>query len=218
MAIQLLIEDIDHSLTKTIVESKDNNTPKKYYIEGIFAQSEKPNLNKRIYPRSIMESALKDYQGKIDKRQALGELNHPKSMQPDPERASHIVEKLEWKGNDIWGRARILGERFPMANIAKGLIDEGISFGISTRGMGSTTEKNGITHVNEGFLLSALDIVSTPSGPDCWVNGIMESADWLYKDSWELAEQFKNRMRKMHSKQITEQKINLFNSFLRSIK
>lgn len=217
MKIIQLVENIDHSLTKTFVKGNDQ-TNKKYYIEGIFAQSEKLNLNKRIYPKSIMESALKNYQEKIDKKQAIGELNHAQNMQLNPERASHIVERLEWKDNDIWGRARILGERFPMANIAKGLIDEGISFGISTRGMGSTSVKNGINYVNEGFSLSAYDIVSTPSGPDCWVNGIMESADWIYKDSWELAEQFKNKIRKMHIQQIEEQKVKMFNDFLRKIK
>ncbi len=215
--MELLIEQSDIGLTKTIVEGV-GNTPKKYYIEGIFAQAEKLNLNNRIYDKGVMETAIKNYQTKIDKKQALGELNHPVTMQPNPERASHIIEKLEWKGNDVYGRARILGERFPMANIAKGLIDEGISFGISTRGMGSTIVRNGVTHVNEGFMLSAYDLVSTPSGPDCWVNGIMENVEWLYGDTWAVAEQFKKKMSAMHYKQINENKIKLFNSFLNSIK
>lgn len=193
---------------------------KKYFIEGIFAQAELKNRNGRIYPKSVMEKALSNYQPMIAARRALGELNHPAHPNVNPERASHLIEKLEWKGNNIMGRAKILTS-LPMGKIAKGLIDEGVSFGVSTRGMGSITERSGVKIVQDDFVLNTIDLVSDPSGIDCWVEGIMEGKEWVFDaatGNWVIAEQMQKQAKAMSAKQLQEQKLKLFQKFLTQIK
>ena len=101
----LLDSQICEQKTKTEVGS---NGEKKYFIEGIFAQAELKNRNGRLYPRNVLEKAVESYQPMIEKRRALGELNHPPHPNVNPERASHLIEKLEWNENNVMGRAKIL--------------------------------------------------------------------------------------------------------------
>lgn len=193
---------------------------KKYYIKGIFAQAETRNRNGRSYPRSVMENALTNYMKVVEDRRAIGELNHPNHPQPNLERASHIIETLDWDGNNVVGKARIMTE-MPMGKIAKGLIDEGVKIGVSTRGLGSLVERNGTNIVQNDFTMTAIDIVGDPSAPDAFVEGIMEGAEWIYNvatNSWILAEQVKKTINKMTAKQVAEKQAKLFENFLNNIK
>jgi len=215
----LLDSQLAESTVQVVTEAKENGE-KKYFIEGIFAQAEKENRNKRIYGKSILEKAVTGYQPMIQARRALGELNHPAHPNVNPERASHLIEKLEWDGNNVMGRAKIL-TTLPMGLIAKGLIDEGVSFGVSTRGMGSLTEKNGIKIVQDDFVLNTIDLVSDPSGIDCWVEGIMEGKQWAFdatSGNWVIAEKMQKVVKSMSAKQLQEQKLRLFSTFLHQIK
>ena len=217
--MKLLVEEQSAQLKNVITESK-NNGSKKYYIEGIMLQCDVKNGNGRIYERKVMESALNKYMPLVEKKRALGEMQHPNSPQVSLERASHIIEKLEWRDNNVWGRARIMTE-MPMGKIAKTLIDEGVAFGVSSRGLGSLVEKNGIKYVQPDFTMSAIDLVGEPSAPDAWVQGIMESAEWVYNastDSWVMAEQFKEKYKLMKVAQINEAKLKDFEQFLNSLK
>ena len=108
-----------------------------------------------------------------------------------------------------------------MGKIAKGLIDEGVSFGVSTRGLGSITEKNGVKLVQNDFVLNTIDLVSDPSGIDCWVEGIMEGKEWIFdatSGNWVVAEKIQSRVKSLTTKQIQEQKLKLFANFLKQIK
>lgn len=217
--MKLLVEEQSAQLKNVITESK-NNGSKKYYIEGIMLQCDVKNGNGRIYERKVMETALNKYMPLVEKKRALGEMQHPNSPQVSLERASHIIEKLEWRDNNVWGRARIMTE-MPMGKIAKTLIDEGVAFGVSSRGLGSLVEKNGIKYVQPDFTMSAIDLVGEPSAPDAWVQGIMESAEWVYNastDSWVMAEQFKEKYKLMKVAQINEAKLKDFEQFLNSLK
>ena len=217
--MKLLVEEQSAQLKNVITESK-NNGSKKYYIEGIMLQCDVKNGNGRIYERKVMETALNKYMPLVEKKRALGEMQHPNSPQVSLERASHIIEKLEWRDNNVWGRARIMTE-MPMGKIAKTLIDEGVAFGVSSRGLGSLVEKNGIKYVQPDFTMSAIDLVGEPSAPDAWVQGIMESAEWIYNastDSWVMAEQFKEKYKLMKVAQINEAKLKDFEQFLNSLK
>ena len=217
--MKLLVEEQSAQLKNVITESK-NNGSKKYYIEGIMLQCDVKNGNGRIYERKVMESALNKYMPLVEKKRALGEMQHPNSPQVSLERASHIIEKLEWRDNNVWGRARIMTE-MPMGKIAKTLIDEGVAFGVFSRGLGSLVEKNGVKYVQPDFTMSAIDLVGEPSAPDAWVQGIMESAEWVYNastDSWVMAEQFKEKYKLMKVAQINEAKLKDFEQFLNSLK
>ena len=218
--MHFLVETLgDDSKIKVLTEAKENGE-KKYFIEGIFAQAELKNRNGRIYPKKVLEKAVESYQSVIEAKRALGELNHPPHPNINPERASHLIEKLVWEGNNVMGRAKILTS-LPMGKIVKGLIDEGVSFGVSTRGMGSISESNGVKIVQDDFVLNTVDVVSDPSGIDCWVEGVLESKEWVIDaltGQWVIAEQNKKQLKSLSYKQIQEQKLALFAKFLQQIR
>lgn len=218
--MHFLVETLgDDSKIKVLTEAKENGE-KKYFIEGIFAQAELKNRNGRIYPKKVLEKAVESYQSVIEAKRALGELNHPPHPNINPERASHLIEKLVWEGNNVMGRAKILTS-LPMGKIVKGLIDEGVNFGVSTRGMGSISESNGVKIVQGDFVLNTVDVVSDPSGIDCWVEGVLESKEWVIDaltGQWVIAEQNKKQLKSLSYKQIQEQKLALFAKFLQQIR
>lgn len=151
---------------------------KDLYIHGIFAQANIVNRNKRNYPKAHMESAVSKYvDNYVSKNRALGELNHPQRMNVDPERASHLITELKWDGNNVIGKAKVLTEG--LGKVVRGLILDGVNIGVSTRGGASVSLREGVTFVGPDFTLSTIDVVTDPSGPDCFVNGIMEGVEWI---------------------------------------
>lgn len=208
------------SVNNVITEAKLGDKEKKYYIEGIFAQSEKENRNGRIYPKHVMESAINKYQELIDAKRAIGEMSHPESPQVNLERASHLVEYLKWDGDNVVGRARVLTQ-MPMGKIAKGLMDEGVKLGVSTRGLGSLTEKNGAKIVQDDFIISAIDIVGDPSAHDAWMTAVMENREWIYIDGKFVEkhiEEVTSFIKKTSSRNLDEAKIIAFQNFLSKIR
>ena len=111
---------------------------------------------------------------------AMGELGHPEGPQLNLERVSHLIKELRVDGNDVYGKAKILDT--PYGKIVKDLIKEGVKIGVSSRGMGSLKQKNGINEVQEDFSLAAVDIVADPSAPDAYVQGIMEGKEWVWEN------------------------------------
>ncbi len=182
--MKLLSEFVDQEI-ECLVENTQQG--KKYYVEGRWATANEPNRNGRIYPGDVMEAALQKYGSEyISQKRAMGELNHPQGPGINLDRVSHVIENLKMEGNYVNGRAKIM--ETPMGIIAKSLIDEGIKLGVSTRGLGSIYEKNGQNYVKNDFFISAIDLVSDPSGPGCWVNGIMESVDYKMLDDGRIIE------------------------------
>jgi len=153
---------------------------KELYIEGIFAQAEVKNGNGRYYPKGIMEQAVAAYNEKyVSKRRALGELNHPDRPFADPAEAAILINELRIEGNNVIGKAKVLNT--PKGQIIKGLMEGGFNMGVSTRGLGSLTERNGTKYVNRDYMMTAVDCVDLPSGPDCFVNPLVEST-WINKN------------------------------------
>lgn len=173
---KLLIE------TSNDVEMLVENTAagKVLYIEGIFAQAEVKNGNKRFYPKGIMESAVDNYKTNfVSTRRALGELNHPDRPFADPAEAAIIIESLEWQGNDVIGKARVFNT--PKGQVVAGLLEGGFNMGVSTRGLGSLKESGGMKYVQSDYMMTAVDAVDGPSGPDCYVRPLVES-NWINKN------------------------------------
>jgi hypothetical protein len=175
-----LIAEHEIGNVNLIREGIDEKTGEKtLFMEGIFAQAEKKNRNKRIYPKKVLEGAMEKYiEDYVKKSRALGELNHPKEVAPNPERACILIQDLKWKDNDVYGKAKVLST--PMGELVKTLIKDGVQLGVSTRGVGSLSEKNGQTLVESDYTISAIDVVSNPSGIDCWVNGVLENVEYYY--------------------------------------
>lgn len=147
-------------------ESK-NKTP---YIVGVFASAEVKNANGRKYKRDILDREINKFiEEKIKTRTAWGELLHPESGEINLDRAAIMIEELEWRGNDVIGKAKILST--PMGEIVKTLVKEG-NIGISSRGLGTVNESG---YVNEDFTLLCWDIVADASNPGSkFMNGILE--------------------------------------------
>ena len=205
-----MVEDVQY-----IVEEKDGK--KSLYIEGVFLQSNLQNRNGRVYPKEIMQKEIARYtKESIDTKRAMGELGHPDGPTVNLDRVSHMITSLREDGDNWIGKAKILDT--PMGNIARNLIEEGAQLGVSSRGLGSLKEKNGINEVQDDFMLStAADIVSDPSAPDAFVRGIMENKEWVIVNGvWQEREidMAKAIITKASSRELDEAKLHVFSSFM----
>ena len=175
--MKLITEYVEQELD-VICEAKKNGE-KSYFIEGVFMQSNKKNRNGRIYEKKTMVKALEKYvTEQVKTGRAVGELNHPEGPTVNLDKVSHKITDLHWQGNDVVGKASIL--KTPMGKIVEGLLDGGVKLGVSSRGMGSLVQKNGVSYVGDDFMLSTIDIVQDPSAPSAFVNGVMEGVEWVW--------------------------------------
>lgn len=173
-----LITEITEELKYLSEEGTEGK--KNLYIEGIFLQGNIKNRNGRRYPTEVLAKEVERYRKEsIDKNRAYGELGHPDGPSINLERVSHMIKDLRQDGDNFVGRAKIMDT--PYGNIVRNLMGEGARLGVSSRGMGSIREVNGINEVQEDFYLAtAADIVADPSAPDAFVNGIMEGVEWIW--------------------------------------
>ena len=216
--MKLITEEIQK--VEFIVEGK--GSAKKMYIEGIFLQGDICNRNGRMYPMQTLSREVQRYtEAFIDKGRALGELGHPDGPTVNLDRVSHKIVSLEQDGNNFRGKAQLL--ETPMGKIAKSLIGEGVSLGVSSRGVGSLKMTNeGHKIVGEDFMLAtAADIVADPSAPDAFVQGIMEGKEWVWEGGIlreKLAEQTQRRINTLvDQKRLEEHKLGLFQEFLSNL-
>lgn len=174
-----LIAEVNEEAT-VLTELNEETGKKNYFIEGIFMQGDIKNRNGRIYPSAVLEKEMNRYNKDfIETKRALGELGHPEGPSINGDRVSHLITEMNKDGSNFVGKAKILGT--PMGNIVKEFMDEGVKIGVSTRGLGSVKPtKSGIMEVQDDFHLATVDIVTDPSGPNCFVNGIMENTEYYY--------------------------------------
>jgi hypothetical protein len=161
---QLLTEYRPFNTNPTIAEaakkSLNENTP--LIVTGVMQRAGAENQNGRVYEKDILEREIKKYkEGPIKERRALGELDHPDSSIINLNNVCHNVLDIWWEGDDVMGKIEILPT--PAGNILKTLFANNITVGISSRGMGSVQESNGILRVQEDFDLLCFDMVSNPS-------------------------------------------------------
>lgn len=164
-----------------IVESNDHTGQKEYKIKGVFMEADVLNGNRRVYPKSVMEGAVRTYLNTyVDRNRGVGELNHPDSPKINLDKVSHRTTRLWWEGNKVMGEAIILDT--PMGKIVKQLMDGGCQLGVSSRGTGSVISRRGRSEVSDDFRIKAIDIVQDPSAPTAFVDGIMEGIEWDIND------------------------------------
>ena len=216
--MKLITEEI--SDVKFITEGKGSK--KKMYIEGVFLQGDLKNRNGRMYPVGTLAKEVNRYnEAFVAKGRALGELGHPDGPTVNLDRVSHKITSLRQEGNNFIGKAQLL--ETPMGKIAKSLLDEGVTLGVSSRGVGSLRESNnGCKVVGEDFMLAtAADIVADPSAPDAFVSGIMEGKEWVWEGGIlreQLASQTKKHINTLVDQKVLEDhKLNLFNDFLSNL-
>jgi hypothetical protein len=225
-----LISEVTEDMN-VLTELDEATNKKNFFIEGIFMQGNLKNRNGRIYPSEVLENEMNRYQKDfIDTKRALGELGHPDGPQINGDRVSHLITQMNREGNDFYGKAKILGT--PMGEIVKTFIDEGVRCGVSTRGLGSVKQKNGVMEVQPDFHLATVDIVTDPSAPNAFVNGIMENTEFYYdvaSSNWiatqpveEVIEEIQETVEKTYrtvTKRIDESTAaRMFETFIRSLR
>ena len=214
--MRLIAEEITE--VNFIAEEKEGK--KSHFIEGVFLQAEIANKNGRKYPFRTLEREVAKYdEAHIRKGRALGELGHPDGPSINLDKVSHKIESLKAEGNNFIGRAKILDT--PNGRIAKSLLDEGVKLGVSSRGMGSLKQQEGVNIVQDDFMLAtAADIVADPSAPDAFVDGIMEGKEWVW-DNGILKEsavaEIKQEIDQATLINIQERKVSAFSKFLKSL-
>jgi hypothetical protein len=216
--MKLIAEYMEQDLN-VITEAKEGGG-KSYVIEGVFAQAEQKNRNGRVYPKAIMENAVNKYVNEqVKQKRSVGELNHPEGPTVNLDKVSHLITNLQWEGNNVVGKASILDT--PNGQIVKGLLEGGVKLGVSTRGMGSLENKNGVMYVKEDFLLNTVDIVQDPSAPGAFVNGIMEGVDWVWNNGIiqpQEIEKMETEIKKAPRTDLYETQVREFKNFLSLLK
>jgi len=214
-----LIAEYTENDIQCLVEAKEDGS-KTYTIEGVFAQAEKKNRNGRVYPKPIMEKAVNKYVGdQVSKGRAVGELNHPEGPTVNLDKVSHKIESLDFRGNDVVGKATIL--ETPMGMIVKGLLDGKVQLGVSTRGMGSLQNNGNAMVVKDDFILNAVDIVQDPSAPSAFVNGVMEGVEWVWNNGIiepQAIEKMETEIKKAPRADLYETQVREFKNFLSLLK
>ena len=215
--MKLILEQADD--VSFITEATENGK-KNLFIEGCYMVYGQGNKNGRVYSENVMRKEVNRYLKEVvSEKRAYGELNHPSGPQINLDRVSHLIEKLEVRPNGVvWGKAKVLDT--PMGNIARGLIEGGANLGVSSRGLGSLKAgQNGLMEVQDDFrIVTAADIVADPSAPGAFVQGIMENVEYFYNENTgEFVEKIKESVKKMSSRQLEEQKVKLFEQFLKSL-
>lgn len=211
--MKLITETVEE--VKVITESK--NGVKTLFITGPFLVAEKQNKNGRMYKSETLAKEVGRYNEEyVTKGRAFGELGHPDTPSINLDRVSHLITNLKQEGN-IWvGKAKIL--ETPMGKIAKSLMEGGACLGVSSRGMGSLKEVNGVNVVQDDYYLAtAADIVADPSAPGAFVQGIMEGKEWVW-DNGVVKEldinAYHNQIKNAKQKQIDEISLKIFENFL----
>jgi hypothetical protein len=175
-AFNLLVESPTYEL-KYLVEEKNRNSPSNMYFNGPFLMADKPNRNNRVYPLEEMVREVGRYTNEIIKNnRATGELNHPTTPDVNLERACHMVTELKQDGNIFVGKSKVLST--PMGQVVRSLMLDGVKLGVSSRALGRVDQEGNIGKVSD-FRLVAIDVVADPSVPTAFVNGILESKQWV---------------------------------------
>lgn len=208
-------------ITETVEEIKviteENNGVKTLYIQGPFLVAETKNRNGRSYPVNVLENEVNRYMTEyVNKNRAFGELGHPESPTINLERVSHMITNITRNGNVFEGKAKVLDT--PMGKIAKNLMEAGATLGVSSRGMGSLKNVNGVNIVQPDFYLAtAADIVADPSAPGAFVQGIMEGKEWVW-DNGLVKEvnvhEYYEQIKGAKQKQLDDISLKIFENFL----
>ena len=212
-----LIKEI-HETVNYLVEDANGN--KSLHIEGPFLVAEKKNRNGRLYEAHTLRKEVDRYTEEyINKHRAFGELGHPETPSINLDRVSHMITSLKEEGNVWIGKAKILDT--PMGLIARSLIEGGAQLGVSSRGMGSLKNVNGVNVVQPDFYLAtAADIVADPSAPGAFVQGIMEGKEWMLVNGvWTEQDhsQAIQQIRKASRQEIEEVSLHIFENFMKKL-
>lgn len=191
LKLNLVVETPDLNEQFEYIEEETNkDSPSNLYIKGPYMMAEGINRNNRLYPLLELEREVGRYNKEmVAPGRAMGELNHPTSPDVDLERACHMVTELSQDGNIFYGKSKVLTT--PCGQIVRSLINDGVKVGMSSRALGTLEEGKGHNTV-KNMKLVAIDCVADPSYPKAFVNGILESRQWVLADNGNYEEHYDN--------------------------
>jgi len=172
---QVLIETIPFKVSREQLHEGLKASSGNPLVEGILATAEVKNGNGRYYSKELWEREIDKYQQMIDSNTSTGELDHPDSSIISLKNVSHIIRKCWWDGDKVMGKIEILPT--VSGNILKALIDNGVTVGVSSRGMGSLKQIGETLEVQDDFELLCWDFVSTPSNPGSYMTLVKEGKE-----------------------------------------
>jgi hypothetical protein len=191
LKLRLIAENPELLERFEIVEEQDNlKKGSSLYVKGPFIGCNQINKNRRMYNLDETREEVNRYISEmVTPGRAMGELNHPSSAEVNLERACHLVTELYESDNAFFGKAKVLST--PMGQILRALINDGVKVGMSTRALGSLQEESSYNLV-KNMKLVAIDAVADPSFPKAFVNGILESKQWVVSDNGKYEEIYEN--------------------------
>jgi len=180
MGKKLLIETHTVKISPSQLTENVNSDNGNLMVEGILATAEVKNGNGRYYKKELWDREMEKYDQLVKERRSMGELDHPESTVINLKNVSHIVTDYGWDGDQLMGKIEILPT--PSGNILKELIKNGITVGVSSRGMGSLEQNGSVMEVQDDFELLCWDFVSTPSNPGSFMSVLQEGQQTITYD------------------------------------
>ena len=180
MSKKLLIETHTVKISPSQLTENVNEDNGNLMVEGILATAEVKNGNGRYYSKALWDREMDKYNELIEQRRSMGELDHPESTVINLKNVSHLITEYFWDGDNVIGKIEVLPT--PSGNILKELIKNGITVGVSSRGMGSLEDKGGVMEVQNDFELLCWDFVSTPSNPGSYMHTLNEGKNVVTYD------------------------------------
>ena len=186
-----------------LIEEGNKDKPANLYVTGVYMVADEKNRNNRIYSKEEMEKEVSRYNEEfVTKNRALGELEHPQSATVNSERACHLITELKMDGNIVKGKSKILST--PMGKVMESLVRDGVKMGMSSRALGQLEDKGGVNIVKNMKLIT-IDAVADPSAPGAFVNGILESKNFVIKQDGgfeEVYNTFESKLAKLPRKDV----------------
>ena len=180
MSKKLLIETHTIKVSPSQLTENVNRENGNLMVEGILATAEVKNGNGRYYKKELWDREMEKYDHIVKERRSMGELDHPESTVINLKNVSHIVTGYNWDGDQLMGTIEILPT--PSGNILKELIKNGVTVGVSSRGMGSLDQNGSVMEVQDDFELLCWDFVSTPSNPGSFMSVLQEGKETITYD------------------------------------
>ena len=180
MSKELLIETHTVNISPAQLTESVNKENGNLLVQGILATAEVKNGNGRYYSKELWNREMEKYKDLIEQRRSMGELDHPESTVVNLKNVSHLITDYYWDGDNVMGKIEILPT--PSGNILKELIKNGITVGVSSRGMGSLEQRGDIMEVQDDFELLCWDFVSTPSNPGSFMSVLQEGKETVTYD------------------------------------
>jgi hypothetical protein len=221
MSLRLIVEQpAFEEQFEYILEEKDRNSPSTLYIKGPYMMAENYNRNNRLYKLAEMVQEVDRYKNEMIKTgRAMGTLNHESSAEVSLKEVCHVVTDLYQEGNVFYGKSKVLST--PNGHIVRALINDGVKVGMSSRALGQLEEGANGKNIVNNFRLISVDCVADPSFPKAFVNGILESKQWVLGESGQFEEvyaDFENKISKLPKKEVENYLKESIMDFLNKIK